>query len=128
MSALYNMHMYIRTKSLPFLGCHLDSPKSFARHLTGFNLEVFERSMFIVGMSHFSLCRGYIRAVFFFFLTQILKSVNLGYSYFNFNRLVEFSIKFYRNSQNTLVFFLKQKKRIIKIFKNLGMDIFANSD
>jgi hypothetical protein len=39
--------------------------------------------------------------------TQILKSINLGYSsfnFFNFNILLEFSVKSGQNSQNTFFF------------------------
>jgi hypothetical protein len=42
--------------------------------------------------------------------TQTLKSVNLGIHFlifFNFNSLLEFSVKSYQNFQNTIVFILK---------------------
>jgi hypothetical protein len=47
--------------------------------------------------------------------TQTLKSVNFGYLsfkfFFNFNYLLEFSVKFYQNFQNTLFFMGKKKNK-----------------
>jgi len=54
-----------------------------------------------------------------------LKTVILGYpsfNFFNFNYPLQFFVKSCQNFQNTLaLFFLK---KIIKFFKDLGMDIY----